>query len=58
MEEAAKETVIIVHGTWAAPALGVIRWYQPGDGATAAGGFVSKLDAALHCGISIAAMTA
>src|SRR5215831_5959864 len=48
MGESAKETVIIVHGTWAAPEPGVIRWYQPGDGATAAGGFVSKLDAALQ----------
>jgi len=48
MDESAKETVIIVHGTWAAPAPGVIRWYQPGDGVTAAGGFVSKLDAALQ----------
>ena len=48
MEESAKETVIIVHGTWAEPQPGVIRWYQPGDGTTAAGGFVSKLDAALQ----------
>jgi hypothetical protein len=48
MEESAKETVIIVHGTWAAPQPGVMRWYQLGDGATAAGEFVSKLDAALQ----------
>jgi hypothetical protein len=48
MEESAKETVIIVHGTWAAPEPGVKRWYQPGDGVTAAGEFVSKLDAALQ----------
>jgi len=48
MEEAAKETVIVVHGTWAAPRPGVIRWYQPVDGATAAGGFVGKLDEALQ----------
>ena len=33
--------------TWAAPAPGVIGWYQPSD-ATGAGGFVSKLDAALQ----------
>lgn len=51
MEEAAKETVIVVHGTWAAPRPGAICWYQPVDGATAAGGFVGKLDEALQkCG--------
>jgi hypothetical protein len=44
MAEAARETVIIVHGTWAAPTPGVVRWYQPGE----SGGFVSKLDEALR----------
>jgi hypothetical protein len=48
MTEAARETVIIVHGTWAAPTPGVVRWYQPGEGARAPGEFVSKLDEALR----------
>ena len=49
MPEPAKETVIIVHGTWAAPGPGESRWYQPVDGVPrAAEGFVSKLDAALQ----------
>src|SRR5512139_799776 len=43
-----KETVIIVHGTWAAPDQARRRWYQPVDGVSAAEGFVSKLDAALQ----------
>lgn len=42
-----KETVIIVHGTWAAPEPGVTKWYQrPTEDAEAAN-FVAKLDAAL-----------
>ena len=48
MGEATKETVIIVHGTWAAPEPGKSRWYQRVDGLPAAKGFVSKLDAALQ----------
>jgi hypothetical protein len=48
MEESAKETVIIVHGTWAAPGAGASRWYQPVDGVPPAEGFVSKLNAALQ----------
>jgi hypothetical protein len=36
MQVAAKETVIIVHGTWAAPEPGNARWYQPIDGVPAA----------------------
>ena len=48
MEEPLKETVIIVHGTWAAPDPAKRRWYQPADGVPAAEGFVSKLDAALQ----------
>ena len=48
MEEPPKETVIIVHGTWAAPEPGKARWYQPVDDVPAAEGFVSKLDAALQ----------
>lgn len=47
MEASTKETVIIVHGTWAAPEAGAIRWYQPVYGVPSAGGFVSKLDHAL-----------
>jgi hypothetical protein len=42
MEEPSKETVIIVHGTWAAPDPAKRRWYQPVEGAPAAEGFVSK----------------
>jgi hypothetical protein len=48
MQGAAKETVIIVHGTWAAPEPGNVRWYQPADRTHAAEGFVGKLDAALE----------
>ena len=48
MEGSAKETVIIVHGTWAAPEAGVSRWYRPVEGVPTAEGFVSKLDAALQ----------
>jgi hypothetical protein len=48
MEGSAKETVIIVHGTWAAPEAGASRWYQPVEGVPAGEGFVSKLDAALQ----------
>jgi hypothetical protein len=47
MSESAKETVIIVHGTWAAPAPGVIRWYQPADGVPTEG-FIARLNAALQ----------
>jgi hypothetical protein len=45
MEASAKETVIIVHGTNAAPDGAAPRWYQPGGGTQE--GFVYKLDAAL-----------
>jgi hypothetical protein len=48
MEDLAKETVIIVHGTWAAPMLDKTQWYQEPDGVSATEGFVSKLDAALQ----------
>jgi hypothetical protein len=48
MEASAKETIIIVHGTRAAPEAGARRWYQPVGGVPAAEGFVSKLDAALQ----------
>jgi len=48
MEEPAKETVIIVHGTWAAPEPAAKRWYQQIDGGKLAAGFVAKLDAALQ----------
>src|SRR5262244_4146201 len=48
MEEPAKETVIIVHGTWAAPEPAAKRWYQQIDGGKLASGFVAKLDAALQ----------
>lgn len=48
MEEAEKETVIIVHGTYAAPKLGVRRWYQPAEGVPATEGFITKLNDALQ----------
>src|SRR5215470_6966805 len=48
MEEPAKETVIIVHGTWAAPEPAAKRWYQQIDGGKLAAGFVAKLDMALQ----------
>ena len=35
MEKSAKETVIIVHGTGAAPEPGTRRWYQLSDGGPA-----------------------
>jgi hypothetical protein len=48
MEELAKETVVIVHGTWAAPEPDKTQWYQQPDSASATKGFVGKLDAALQ----------
>jgi len=48
MEEAAKETVIIVHGTFAAPKTGVSQWYQPTQGVPASKEFVAKLNEALE----------
>jgi hypothetical protein len=48
MEELAKETVVIVHGTWAAPEPDKTQWYQQPDSAAATEGFVGKLDAALQ----------
>src|SRR5262249_14369033 len=48
MEEAAKETVIVVHGTYAAPRPGASLWYQPVAGTPATGGFVTKLNDALQ----------
>ena len=47
MTDAAKETVIIVHGTWAAPEPDKCKWYEPPNGLPNAMPFVSKLDAAL-----------
>jgi hypothetical protein len=46
MEGQAKETIILVHGTWAAPQPGKTQWYQPAEGSASAG-FAAKLDAAL-----------
>jgi hypothetical protein len=45
MEELGKETVIIVHGTWAAPKSLAPSWYLPvNDGAPLQKGFVVKLN--------------
>ncbi|MDI2077474.1 hypothetical protein [Bradyrhizobium sp. Mp27] len=48
MTEQAKETVIIVHGTFAAPRPGLSRWYHRCEGQSATGDFIAKLDAALQ----------
>ena len=42
-----KETIVIVHGTFAAPEDGRTQWYQPVDGAASRDGFIARLDAAL-----------
>jgi hypothetical protein len=47
MEDPVKETVIIVHGTWAGLEPGKNRWYQPVGIIDAAHSFTAKLDAAL-----------
>jgi hypothetical protein len=44
----AKETVIIVHGTWAAPEAGQLSWYQIPKKSKHKPSFVSKLNAALE----------
>jgi hypothetical protein len=48
MKEAAKETVIIVHGTFAAPKPGACLWYQPTEDVPPTERFIAKLDAALQ----------
>jgi hypothetical protein len=48
MEEPPKETVIIVHGTWAAPDPAKRRWYLPVDDRPGDEAFTAKLDAALQ----------
>jgi hypothetical protein len=45
--EKAKETVIVVHGTWASPQTGNDRWYYPSDRLNAEG-FIAKLNGALR----------
>jgi hypothetical protein len=42
----AKETVIVVHGTWAAPDSENVRWYQPVD--DSAQQFTTKLNDSLR----------
>jgi hypothetical protein len=46
--EAAKETVIVVHGTFAAPKPGASQWYQLTEGLPPTKGFIAELDAALQ----------
>jgi hypothetical protein len=48
MDESAKETIIIVHGTFAGLKPGTTQWYQPVDGDFEAEGFIGKLNAALR----------
>ena len=47
MESLGKETVIIVHGTWANPKPDRLSWYQIPDGQHEPN-FVSKLNSALE----------
>jgi hypothetical protein len=47
MSDAQKETIIIVHGTWAAPESGKCKWYEPPNERPNLTPFVAKLDAAL-----------
>jgi pimeloyl-ACP methyl ester carboxylesterase len=47
VKETIKETIIIVHGTWAGLEAGKNRWYQAAEGIDAAQSFPAKLDAAL-----------
>jgi hypothetical protein len=47
MQELAKETVIVVHGTWAAPDPQKRSWYQRPE-ASSPEGFTTKLDEALQ----------
>jgi len=44
----AKETIILVHGTWAAPTATTQHWYRPIEEADTKQSFVAKLDAALE----------
>src|SRR5580693_395756 len=48
MDMPTKETVIIVHGTWAAPNDGKTQWYERPDGEHAAENFTTSLDEALE----------
>src|SRR5262245_36835209 len=48
MERPPKETVIIVHGTFAAPDPAKRRWYEPVDDRPGDEPFTAKLDAALQ----------
>jgi hypothetical protein len=48
MPELPKETVIIVHGTWAAPDPAKRKWYEPADSRPGGESFATKLNAALQ----------
>jgi hypothetical protein len=51
MDERTKETIILVHGTWAAPVEGKHQWYQEPSATPADKTFVEKLNTALaHLG--------
>ncbi|WP_072387111.1 hypothetical protein [Hyphomicrobium sp. CS1BSMeth3] len=47
-EDEVKETIILVHGTWAAPMESTRQWHQLHDGADSELSFAAKLDAALE----------
>ena len=48
MENLTKETVIIVHGTWAEPKADNLSWYEIPDDSEHQPNFVSKLDKELE----------
>jgi hypothetical protein len=48
MSQSARDTVIIVHGTWAGPIDNKFQWYQRHGFETPAEGFLAKLDAELE----------
>ena len=48
MEESAKETVIILHGTWAGFVPGMTKWWQPVNSYPAPEGFIGEPDTAPH----------
>lgn len=47
-QEPQKETVILVHGTFAAPVEGKHQWHQPFEAGSSADAFASKLNSALE----------
>jgi hypothetical protein len=48
MDQTARETIVIVHGTFAGHKPGVCQWYQLTEGMPAPDGFIAKLNDALQ----------